>query len=132
MRHTTNRRSFLGAVAGTVPTLALSAAAEAQQRRPEGVALPGELAAFDRLSVVLGRATDRSVTASVLAKERGEGFLEFGTRSGNYERQTGRLEFPAGAPVEVILDPLLANTRYFYRLHYRRAGERTYAERAEG
>jgi hypothetical protein len=129
MHPVTNRREFLG-YAAAASAVGLSSSVHGQQRRTE-VALPQELASFAQISVILGRATDRSMTVSVLAKERSECFLELGTRSGNYERRLPARELAPGEPVEFVLDSLLANTKYFYRMHHRRSGERNYSIREE-
>ena len=103
------------------------------RRRKDGeeYLLPPELAAFGLLSLVLGRASDRSVTVSALAKEPMEGYFEYGTASGNYGRKTNLLAFPAGKPVESVFDNLQPNTEYFYRLQYRKPGEAAFNARPE-
>ena len=98
MKILTNRRKFLGIVASTLawflpPALAQNNEPDRPRRRGPGggrrrsaddYVLPSELAAFGLLSLVLGRASDRSVTVSALAKEPMEGYFEYGTASGNY------------------------------------------------
>jgi hypothetical protein len=89
--------------------------------------LPEALASFQTLSVVLGRATDKAMTVSALAKEPTEAYLEVGTASGRYTHTTARRESMPGQPVEFILDDLQPDTAYYYRLHSRRPGERAFA-----
>ena len=60
-----------------------------------------------------------------------EGYFEYGTASGKYGRKTNVLAFPAGKPVEVVFDNLQPNSEYFYRLHYRKAGEAAFHARPE-
>ena len=125
-----DRRTFLGGVAGTLGGLGMLADVEAQ---PRGAAfnLPADLSAFNTLSVVLGRPTDRSVTLSALARERMDAYFEVGTEPGRYTRTTDRRELLAGQPLEVTLDDLRPNTTHYYRLQSRRAGERAFQARAE-
>jgi hypothetical protein len=103
------------------------------RRKPEReeYLLPLDLAPLGLLSLVLGRVSDRAVTVSALAREPMEGYLEYGTVPGKYERKTGLLAFPPGQPVESVLDNLEANRQYFYRLHYRRSGEAAFTARPE-
>lgn len=84
--------------------------------------LPARLAEFSRVSVVLGRATQQSVTASIMATEALEGFLEIGSSHGEYTRKIGPVPLPKDQVVELVVDQLKADTEYFYRLQYRPAG----------
>ena len=65
--------------------------------------------------IVLGRPTDTSVTASILAYAAVEGHFEFGARPGEYPGRTDTVRLAAGTPREVELDGLEPDTRYFYR-----------------
>ncbi len=125
-----DRRTFLGGVAGTLGGLGMLANVEAQQR---GVAynLPADLAAYNALSVILGRPTDRAVTMSALARERMDAYFEIGTEPGRYTRTTDRRELLDGQPAELTLDDLRPNTAYYYRLQSRRVGERAFQARQE-
>ena len=96
------RRQFLGILASALTWLHAPAMAQEDdrgkrkrggkggRRREDGAQyfLPAELAAFGALSLVLGRASDRSVTVSALAKEPMEGYFEYGTTSGSYSCET--------------------------------------------
>jgi len=93
--------------------------------------LPAALAEFDRLSVVLGRASDKSVTASLLAKDATEVILEVGIVSGKYTRKIGPLSLVKGEPTEVLIDKLTPNTLYFYRLQSRKGSAGAFVARAE-
>ena len=144
MKLFTTRRKFLGFLASTLAWLSLPAYAQSNapgshkkggghggHRDAANYVLPPELAAFNWLSLVLGRATDRSVTVSAVARESLEGFFEYGTSSGNYPNKTGALAFPANQPIETIFTKLPPNTQYFYRLQYRKPGETIYTARPE-
>jgi hypothetical protein len=93
--------------------------------------LPESLAEYSRLSLILGRASDKSVTASFLASEAMEGFLELGVAPGKYTRKVGPLAFPKGEPIEVVIDQLAPNTEYHYRLQSRKAGGGAFSARPE-
>jgi hypothetical protein len=75
------------------------------------------------LSIVLGRPTDKSITVSVLSAEPQEGYVEYGAAAGQYTGKTAVTQFPAARPVELGLDGLKGDTRYYYRLHGRKAGD---------
>ena len=104
--------------------------------KPEGrpgksLVLTPEAAALQPLSVMLGRPTDKSITANVLAAEEREGFIEYGTAAGQYTAKTAVTKFPAGAPVELLVEGLKGDTRYFYRLSHRKPGEEAFTAGAE-
>lgn len=127
-----DRRAFLGQLACTLPGLALAGNTEgALQQRESRYILPTELAPFQTVSVVLGRATDRSMTVSALATEPMEAYFEVGTRPGNYTQTTERRQLLPRQPVELLLDGLQPDTAYYYRLRSRRQGENGFAARQE-
>jgi len=121
-----DRRHFLGLLALTCGWTMVSAAetekkgkggkgkggAGDDQSRARGPSFQGEyvlpeaLAEFSRLSVVLGRASDKTVTLSLLAAEAMEAVIELGTTPGKYARKIGPLTLPKGEPVEVVVDKL--------------------------
>lgn len=92
---------------------------EGKAREDRDYRLPDRLSEFERISIVLGRATDHSITASVLAAESLEGFLEIGKSRGEYARKIGPLNFQKNQVVEVFIDQLSADTEYFYRVQSR-------------
>lgn len=73
--------------------------------------------------VILGRLEKTSVVASVLAYEDLDGYIEYGTAPGEYRSRTTRVRFHAGVPLELAVEPLTADTRYYYRLRYRTPGD---------
>ena len=70
-------------------------------------------------SELLGRPTDTSVVLNAVADEDLEAYVEYGTTSGTYAAQTATTLFLAGVPIEISIDELQADTRYYYRLRYR-------------
>ncbi|MBN2090575.1 metallophosphoesterase, partial [candidate division KSB1 bacterium] len=71
---------------------------------------------------LLGRPTDRSVTVNAVAKIDLEVYFEYGTESKIYTNQTVKMTFPVGKPIEMVIDNLTSNTRYYYRMRYRQPG----------
>jgi phosphodiesterase/alkaline phosphatase D-like protein len=84
--------------------------------------LPADIADLQRLSIVLGRPTDRSVTANILSAASDEGYIEYGQSSGVYTLKTSTVRLDPGNPAELLLDQLAPDKQYFYRLRYRSAG----------
>jgi hypothetical protein len=131
MKLLANRRKFLGILAVTfagflVPAIAQTNNPGGRKRvgkggrgrsEAEDYALPSELAAFSLLSLVLGLATDRSVTVSALCYQDTVGWIAYGTQQGKLGLQTPPRKFKSGEPVEIVLNELRPDTRYFYRFH---------------
>ncbi len=76
---------------------------------------------------LLTRPTDQSVTISTLALVDLETYFEYGEQSGRYTDRSSITITPAGTPLQVVLDGLRADMRYYYRMRYRRPGEATFA-----
>ncbi len=81
--------------------------------------------------VLLGRPTDHSVAASVLAGANLEAYLEYGTTAGVFSRETPLSVVAAGTPAVLTMDSLLADTSYRYRLRYRVPGGAEFSAGAE-
>ena len=145
MKLATSRRKFIGLLASAlawvlVPVKAQEAPRGERKRDGKGghghtgekeYVLPPELAPYALLSLVLGRASDRAVTVSALAKEPMEGYFEYGEAPGAYSRKTPLLTFPPGMPVESIFGHLQPNTQYYYRMQWRKRGEAVFHPRPE-
>lgn len=71
------------------------------------------------VDLILARPTADSVTISILAYKDMEGFVAYGTRSGNYTNKTPPQEYKKDRPVEQVLRSLKPDTRYYYRYHSR-------------
>ena len=70
-------------------------------------------------SIILGRPTDTSITASILFDQNVQYYLEYGTVSGNYPNTTTLSTNTTGTPDEIDLHNLLPDTKYYYRLNYK-------------
>ncbi len=80
---------------------------------------------------LLGRPTDRAVTVNMLAEQALEVYFEYGTEPSVYTNKTTVAQFPGGEPIEVVLDNLQNNTRYYYRMVYRLIGDVDWTARDE-
>jgi hypothetical protein len=78
--------------------------------------LPAEAEKTSKLSFVLGHPTDKSVVVSILSAKELDGYIEYGTSSGNYTNKTDTARVTAAKPAEIILNKLQPNMQYFYRL----------------
>ena len=86
------------------------------------VAVPAH--AYD---LILARPEKNSVTLSALAYQSMEGFMTYGTQPGACTNQTPMRQFKAGVPVEFVIAPLQASSKYFYQFHSRLAGASQFA-----
>jgi hypothetical protein len=105
---------------------------ERRRREPAASAgLPAEVEALRRLSVILGRPTDRSITLNLLASEPLEVSVDYGTTPGQYEAHAATVSLLGGTPVEVELDALRPDTAYVYRVRSRKPDQTQFALGAE-
>lgn len=93
--------------------------------------LPEKVMAFESLSVILGAPTDDSIAVNVLSGDAKKAYIEYGEASGVYDIRTKTVALPVGAPVEIALSGLKANTRYYYRARYAASGGADFAADAE-
>jgi hypothetical protein len=82
-------------------------------------------------SIILGRPTNNSITASILFDQNIEYYLEYGIQSGNYTNTTSNYTNVINVPDEVDLTDLTANTQYYYRMQYKMVGAATYTATPE-
>ena len=73
-------------------------------------------------SIILGRPTDTSMTASIMFDQNSDFYLQYGTQSGVYTDSTSVASCNAGTPFFAVMRNLIANTQYYYRAKYRGAG----------
>jgi len=91
----------------------------------------GEGRAVREMTQILGRPADRSVTLSVLAPDELDVFVECGTKPGAYTHRTKEDRLSSAEPLEILVEALQPDTRYYYRLNHRRRGESSYTRGAE-
>ena len=84
-----------------------------------------------KFSVILGRPTDKSITASVLFDQNTDYYLEYGTSTGVYATKSSIYAGINGVPEEIDIPNLTANTRYFYRLGYKLKAASAYTNSPE-
>ncbi len=78
------------------------------------------------LDAVLGRPTGHSITVSVVAYQAGDGYVEYGPASGGSPVTTPVRPLPPETGVEFVLDGLLPNSPYTYRVFWRNGMEGPY------
>ena len=78
-------------------------------------------------SILLGRPTNTSITASILFDQNVQYFLEYGIQSGIYTNTTLIFSNALNVPDEIDLTGLTPNTKYFYRMEYKLLGDATYS-----
>lgn len=69
--------------------------------------------------VILGRPTNRTITANVVMSKTGSVCIAYGKRSEQYADTSAVQSAEAGVPVVIELSKLSENSQYFYRLLYR-------------
>lgn len=73
-----------------------------------------------RGNIVLGSPADTTIKANIYAPDQsGSLYLVYGKQSGVYTQRTGPAALTAGVPVEMQMNGLVADTRYYYRLSFR-------------
>lgn len=82
-------------------------------------------------SIILGRPTDTSITASILFDQNMDYYFEYGTQPGSYPNTSATFSNAANVPDEIDLTNLTANTKYYYRVQYRNAGSGSYSPTPE-
>lgn len=69
---------------------------------------------------ILGRPTDYSITIHAMFDTTVEACVQIGNSSGNYTTQTAWQTFGANVGAEILVPNLSADTKYYYRLCYRK------------
>lgn len=82
-------------------------------------------------NIVLGSPTNNSITASIILEKDAEGFIEYSTESGKYRNKTAVIKSEKSEPFEITLSGLIPNTQYYYRLNYRKTGDKNYTATTE-
>ncbi len=82
---------------------------------------------------ILGRPTATSVTVNALNLLSIDFYIDYGTRSGDYDYYTIPITgHPAGEPIDLTIYGLVPDRRYYYRVRYREAGTFPYEVLPEG
>lgn len=84
---------------------------------------------------ITGCPTDTSITINIVPMVDMEIYYEYGVSTGIYTERTTPQNVEAGSPVETLIDGLLPNTQYYYRVRYSEAAglEHTFfTQRAPG
>lgn len=80
---------------------------------------------------LLGRPTDNSITVQLFFSDSAEVSIQYGTTSGNLTSQTVWQLFEDSVPAEIVVNGLITDTRYFYRVCYRSPGATSFSTRPE-
>jgi 3',5'-cyclic AMP phosphodiesterase CpdA len=95
---------------------------------PAGVVVTGSF----RGTIVLGSPTSVSIKANVLSPDQsGTVWIGYGAAPGSYDRQSPSVPLSAGKPLELPIDGLAANTKYYYRLYFQPTGASSAGATAE-
>ena len=73
-------------------------------------------------NIIVGRLTDNSGTIRVLFHRDVQACLRYGDQSGKLSRKTDVHTLRTGEPFDFVIDSLVKNKRYFYRLAYQANG----------
>jgi hypothetical protein len=82
-------------------------------------------------SIILGRPTNTSITASILFDQNVNYYLEYGLQTGNYTNTSIIYTNASNVPDEIDLTGLLPNSKYYYRMQYKLIGASTYSTTPE-
>ena len=70
-------------------------------------------------SIILGRPTDKSITASILFDQNVNFYIEYGTSPMLYTKVTSTISNSANIPNAIEITNLTFNTKFYYRLRYK-------------
>ena len=75
---------------------------------------------------ILARPTDKSITINVVPKKAYQIYFEYGTSSMIYTNTTETKNSAANIPISFVINNLIPNTRYYYRIRYQGTGSSTF------
>ncbi|MFY8021155.1 MAG: metallophosphoesterase, partial [Bacteroidia bacterium] len=70
-------------------------------------------------NILLGRPSNTSITASIMFEQEADFYLEYGIESGVYSQNTSTIHAQPNSPIEVEIDNLQSNKKYYYHLKYK-------------
>lgn len=82
-------------------------------------------------TVVLGRPTTTTMTASITSEHTTKIYLAWGTKSGSYTEKSKIMTSTEAAPAVITMSKLLPDQTYFYSLYYMVSGATKYTKRSE-
>ncbi len=77
-------------------------------------------------SSILGYPTSSSIKLNTLAEKDMEVFVEFGTKTGSYSSKTDAQKSDKGEPIISNITGLKTNTKYYYRVNYKKSSDSNY------
>ena len=78
-------------------------------------------------SIILGRPTNTSITASVLFSQTAQFYLEYSTTTGVYTNSSAIVTTTANATYELDINNLSGNTQYYYRMQFKPTSGSSYS-----
>ena len=82
-------------------------------------------------SIILGRPTETSMTASIMFDANSDFYLLYGSQSGAYTDSTSVTSINHSVPFSAMMRNLTANTKYYYMVKYRASGNGPFAASPE-
>lgn len=82
-------------------------------------------------SIILGRPTSNTMTASITAEVPTTVYLEWGAKSGEYTSKSIESTSAATQPAVIVMNELEANKEYYYKLSFKPQGEMAYSQTQE-
>jgi hypothetical protein len=82
-------------------------------------------------NLVLGCPTDKSIVLNIISTTNAEIFVDYGTSSGKYEFKTKTHKSNSTDPVEIFIENLTRNQRYFYRINTKHSEKQNFTSSPE-
>lgn len=93
-------------------------------------ATPAPNGGFDG-SIVLGRPTNTSMTASVTANQEMNVYISWGATSNKYSKKSNSLISTPLKPATIVVDGLKANSIYYYKLYFKNTKDSKFSSTPE-
>ncbi|MFN5334248.1 MAG: metallophosphoesterase [Bacteroidota bacterium] len=82
-------------------------------------------------SELLGRPTSNSITIQLFFSDSAEVSVQYGTEKNLYTKQTAWQSFTPNEPAEIMINELITDTKYYYRVLHRLPKSETFTTRPE-